>query len=91
MNTEALVNNWALIAAAIPALLVAILIGRYLIERTAGGQLTNVLKDHQEARNTLAKLTKASARATSRAEKLNSRSGSVPPQKSILPEVSSKR
>ena len=80
MNIDALTNNWALIAAVVPALIALILILRSLVDRTANGQLRSMLKKHREMQNALDAARKLSKKTAARAEKLASKSGSVPPR-----------
>ena len=80
MNAAGFTNNWALIVAVVPALIALVLISRYLVSRTAKGQLRAVLKNHRETQKALEAARKASKKTAARAEKLASKSGNVPPR-----------
>jgi hypothetical protein len=85
MNIEALTSNWALIFAAVPALIAVILVLRFVLGRTASGQLRKMLKDHRVAQKRLAKARKLSQKTIARVEKLASREGQTKPR--ILQEA----
>ena len=80
MSTDVLTNNWALIAAVIPALIALILILRILVDNSAGGQLSATLKEHQKSRKAFDVARKVSQKTATRAEKLASKAGNVPPR-----------
>ena len=80
MNTEALANNWALIAAIVPALIALVLILRYLVSRTAGGKLAEVFKNHRAAERELADARRMRVKAAARVEKLTAKAQNIPPR-----------
>jgi len=49
MNADMLTNNWALIFAVVPALIVVVVVLRYLIGRTGSGQLQQVVSGYRES------------------------------------------
>lgn len=80
MDTETLTSHWALIAAAVPALMALTLVLRIIVKRTASGQLRAVLKKHREAQKALDVARKLSGKTAARAEKLAAKSRNVPPR-----------
>ena len=80
MNTEVIINNWALIAAAVPALIATALILRILVKQTASGQLSAALKNHRETQKAFDAARKLSRKTTARADKLAGKSRNVPPR-----------
>ena len=85
MNATELTENWALWAAAVPGLIVIVSVGRYLLRRTAGGRLRQVLKKQRQATKTVAKAHKLRAKAEARVRKLDARAQKVKPR--ILQEA----
>ena len=80
MNSELISNNWALILAAVPALLVLVVVLHFLLGRTANGQLRQVRKGHRAAQRELSAARKASKRALARVAKLTARAGQTRPR-----------
>lgn len=80
MDTDGLANNWALILAAVPALIAAVLILRFMLGRTANGQLRSVLKGHRDAQKKLAEARKLSHKTSARVEKLTVKAGRTKPR-----------
>jgi len=85
MNIEALTNNWALIFAAVPALIAVILVLQFTLGRTASGQLRKVLKGNRDAQKKLTNARRLSQKTVARVEKLTSRAGQIKPR--ILQEA----
>ena len=75
MNMTALSSNWALILAVVPALIAIVLISRFLISRTASGQLRSVLEGYRSAQKELSNAQKMSQKTAARLEKLISKAG----------------
>lgn len=80
MNVTAFTNNWALIVAAVPALIALALILRSLISRTARGKLAEALKNHRTAEREFDEAGKKRKKTAARVEKLVAKAGNVPPR-----------
>ena len=80
MNMATLSSNWALILAVVPALIAIVLISRFLISRTASGQLRSVLKGYRSAQKELSVAQKMSKKTAARLEKLVSKAGKTVPR-----------
>ena len=80
MDTDFLTNHWALLGAAVPAMIVLILVLRILFGRTANGQLRRVLHGYREAQKALAEARKTSEKCRTRVEKLTSKAGKTKPR-----------
>lgn len=85
MDTDLLTNHWALLGAAVPAMIVLIFVLRVLFGRTAHGQLRHVLHGYREAQKTLAEAGKTSEKCRKRVESLTSKAGETKPR--ILQEA----
>lgn len=85
MNSSLLANNWALVLAAVPLLIAIISVSRRLLNRTATGQLSQVLADYRKAQSELAAAKKTSRKAAARVSKLASKAGETKPR--ILQEA----
>lgn len=85
MNTVSLENHWALILAALPALVVVTHVLRNTISRTANGQLRTVLNAYRESQKNLDKAKSRSERARAHVEKLIAKAVDTKPR--ILTEA----
>ncbi|MGI9262390.1 MAG: hypothetical protein ACR2QR_10170, partial [Woeseiaceae bacterium] len=72
--------NWALLLAAVPALIVVIAVIRQLAARSAPGQLRSMLADHRGALKTLADARAQCSKADRRVEKLVARVDQTKPR-----------
>jgi hypothetical protein len=80
MNLDALVANWALWAAVVPAAIAALFIGRILYGRSARGQLNAALRDHRDATRALEKASRSVRSLEKRLQKLESKAAKVKPR-----------
>jgi hypothetical protein len=80
MNADAFTNNWALIVAAIPAMIVVVLVIRHLAGRSASGQLRIVLRDYRNSQKELRVARQSMRDAAARVEKLDARAGQTKPR-----------
>ena len=79
MNADFFSGNWALIVAVFPALAALILVTRYLLGRTASGQLRDTLKAYRQAHKELDKSRKLAGKTGKRVESLTAKAGKVRP------------
>jgi len=70
MNADFFSNNWALLLAAVPALIVVVSVIRQLAARSAPGQLRGMLADHRSALKVLANARAQCSKADRRVAKL---------------------
>ena len=80
MGAAAITENWALLAAAIPAALVFVWVGLALYGRSAPGKLRAVLKDHRRAMREVRAAKKAAAKAADRVASLERKVDRVKPR-----------
>jgi len=73
MNADMLTNNWALIFAVVPALIVVVVVLRYLIGRTGSGQLQQVVSGYRESLKEWKKAQIVTQKKVARIEKLKSK------------------
>jgi len=80
MNSEVLTENWALWVAVVPALIAGQYVIRYLIRRTARGQLRQADKRHKQVSKAFANAKRFRAKAEARVEKLSGAASHVKPR-----------
>ena len=80
MNIGKLQQHWALLAAAVPALIAAVGVLFLIYRRSSRGQLATALKKQRNAEAALARAGKEVRRLGARLEKLRDRSASVKPR-----------
>lgn len=85
MNAEFFSSNWALLLAAVPALIVAISVSRQVAARSGPGQLRGMLANHRSAIKVLDNARQQRGKAERRVEKLAARVDQVKPR--ILDEA----
>ena len=80
MHTDWLRNHWALIAAAVPAIIVVYALLEALYRKSAGGQLNRALAAHREAQAALKRTGRRIRRLERRLEHLAKHSRTVRPR-----------
>lgn len=85
MNAEFFSSNWALLLAAVPALIVSVSVIRHVAARSAAGQLRSMLANHRNAVKALDDARAQRGKAERRVEKLAARADQVKPR--ILDEA----
>jgi len=85
MNVEFFSQYWALLFAAVPALVVAIAVTRAIVARSAPGQLRSMLANHRSALKSLDGARVKRAKAERYVEKLVGRADQIKPR--ILEEA----
>jgi len=80
MNVQLLAENWALIAAAVPAFLASFILLRHWHGNTASGQLRKVLDGYRRAQKEFRAARKLCKKTTARVGKLSARVGTTKPR-----------
>lgn len=88
MDAEFFSRNWALLLAALPALVVALAVARQIVARSGSGQLRSMLADHRNALQLLDDARAQYRKAERHVEKLAARADQVKPR--VLAEAREK-
>ncbi len=80
MNADFFNNNWALLLATVPAVIVIVSVIRQLAMQSAPGQLRSVLADHNSAMKMLVVARAQRTKAERRAEKLAAKAEQTKPR-----------
>lgn len=80
MTVDALTEDWALWAAAIPAVIVVVAVAWMLARKSRGGQLRRVLRDHKFAARDLRNAARATRKADGLVRKLAAKAQDVKPR-----------